>query len=141
MKSTARILFATGLCFFASGTCASENSIDAGLEKCLGSDSTTAHMLDCSYKAYDEWDKELNKNYNLLLSKLDPSEREILRNAQRQWLLSRDADFKAIDAVYAHKSGTLYAPMRVTDRTDIVKARALQLRGYVDLIDDSGGSQ
>jgi len=132
-----RITLVVAYFAFASSIAkAEDNAIDARFGKCVDADSTTTSMVECSYKAYDEWDNELNKNYSTLLTKLSPDQKTILRASQRQWILYRDSEFKVIDAAYSHVSGTMYIPMRVNDRTEIVKDRALQLRSYITLIED-----
>lgn len=92
-------------------------------------------MANCTYGAYSLWDKELNIAYENLMASLSPSDQQVLRNAQRQWIAFRDAEFKAIDALYKSKDGTMYIPMRVAERLDILKTRVLQLQGYRALMD------
>jgi uncharacterized protein YecT (DUF1311 family) len=105
--------------------------IDKYLESCIAADSTTAGMTNCTYGAYALWDKELNVTYkNLMSSSLSPSAKLALRNSQRQWLAFRNTEFEAIDAMYKNVSGTMYIPMRVGNRLEILKARVLQLQGY-----------
>ncbi len=128
----ASLLLHTGA--FASQ--AASPHIDKYLESCIAADSTTAGMTNCAYGAYALWDKELNITYKNLLSSLSPSEQQALRNSQRQWIAFRDAEFKTIDAMYKSKDGTMYIPMRVADRLEIVKTRVSQLQGYRTLTDD-----
>lgn len=114
------------------------DSIGATLEKCLGNDSTTSHQVDCAYQAYDSWDVELNKNYRLILAKLGPKERDAIMASQRNWLVYRDSEFAAIDAIYYNNlEGTMYNAMRILDRTSIVEQRANQLKGYLSLLDEN----
>ena len=119
----------------AAASQAASPHIDKYLESCIAADSTTAGMANCTYGAYSLWDKELNITYKNLMSSLAPSEQQALGNSQRQWIAFRDAEFKAIDALYKNKDGTMYIPMRVADRLDIVKTRVLQLQGYRTLTD------
>lgn len=109
--------------------------IDKYQVSCIAADSTTAGMTNCTYGAYALWDKELNITYKNLMSSLSPSEQQALRNSQRQWIAFRDAEFKAIDAMYKNKDGTMYIPMRAADRLEILKTRVLQLQGYRTLTD------
>ena len=138
-----RFRFATATLFLAtlSGlghASPTEDQIEVALVKCLGDDSVTSHQVECSYQAYDSWDKELNKIYSLLLTQLEPKERDALKKAQRHWLIYRDSEFSAIDAIYYGKlEGTMYYPMRILDRTYIVRDRALQLKGYLVLLDEN----
>lgn len=115
---------------------ANVHPVDKYLTACIERDSTTAGMVDCTNAAYELWDKALNKQYAALLSVLSASDKQTLREAQRQWLVFRDAEFKAIDALYSRKDGSVYLPMRAADRLDLVKARALKLSAYVALMKD-----
>ncbi len=111
-----------------------QHPIDKALEACIDKNGSTAGMVECTDKAYTAWDKELNKNYNELMRALKPGQKESLRLAQLEWLKYRDLDFKLIDSVYDTMEGTMYIPMRVDDRMEVVKKRALELKGYLDLI-------
>lgn len=115
---------------------AAKHHIDSYLESCIDADSTTAGMVNCTNQAYSLWDKELNIKYNNLMSALAPADKQALRNAQRQWVAFRDAEFEAIDALYNGKDGTMYLPMRAADRLEIIKNRVLQLTDYTNLIID-----
>jgi uncharacterized protein YecT (DUF1311 family) len=94
-------------------------------------------MVDCTDKAYLAWDKELNKNYGALMRALKPAQKEVLKAAQLEWIKGRDADFKLIDSIYDTLQGTMYIPMRIDARMELVKKRALQLKGYLDLTSDA----
>ena len=132
MKSKA-LLVAT-VFFMATQAChAADHPIDQYQSKCIAKDSTTSGMTNCTNGAISRWDKELNSVYANLISSLAPSEQQALREAQRQWILYRDAEFKLIDEMYKTKDGTMYIPMRAADRLEIIKTRALQLQAYRDL--------
>ena len=55
---------------------------------------TTDSMLNDTESLTNEWDRELNIAYNLVLDQLNLSEKEKVRVQQRQWLKSRDAKVK-----------------------------------------------
>lgn len=121
----------------ASGSVAQEQTqppIDKALEACIDKNGSTAGMVECTEKAYAAWDKELNKNYGELMRNLKPAQKETLRLAQLEWIKFRDLDFKLIDSVYDTMQGTMYIPMRVDARMEVVKKRALELKGYLDLV-------
>lgn len=79
----------------------------------------------------------MNKNYGQLLRKLKPTQKEVLKSAQLEWIKHRDADFKLIDSIYETLEGTMYISMRLDERVELVKRRALQLKGFLDLISDA----
>lgn len=111
--------------------------IDQALDACIEKDGSTAGMIRCTDKAYVAWDRQLNKNYTDLTRRLKPSQQATLKTAQLEWLKYRDADFKLIDSVYATLQGTMYLPMRIAERLEVVKKRALDLRGYLELLEEA----
>jgi uncharacterized protein YecT (DUF1311 family) len=110
--------------------------IDKALEACIDKNGSTAGMVECTDKAYAAWDQELNKSYGKLMRALKPSQKEALRLAQLEWIKYRDLNFKLIDSIYDTMQGTMYIPMRIDARMEIVKQRALELKGYLDLIQE-----
>jgi uncharacterized protein YecT (DUF1311 family) len=113
-----------------------QHPIDKALEACIDKNGSTAGMVQCTDKAYAAWDKELNKNYGELTRALKPSQKESLRLAQLEWIKYRDLDFKFIDSIYDTMQGTMYIPMRIDARMEVVKKRALELKGFLDLIQE-----
>ena len=125
--------------FLASVSIAQEQTqhpIDKALEACIDKNGSTAGMVQCTDTAYAAWDKELNKNYGTLMKALKPSQKEALRLAQLEWIKSRDLDFKLIDSIYDTMQGTMYIPMRIDSRMEVVKKRALELKGFLDLVQE-----
>ena len=113
-----------------------KHPIDRMEEECLAKDPSTAWMTACAGKAYAAWDNELNRNYNALMKGLTPKEREVLKLAQKKWLEYRDQEFKWIDTVYGKLQGTMYITLRVNERAENVKKRALKLGDYLDLLSE-----
>ena len=136
MRFTSIILAVLFLCAAAVAYAekTKKNSIDRAEEACIEKNGSTAGMTNCAEKAYGMWDKEMNKNYNVLMKELSPEEKEILRNAQKKWIDYRDNEFKLIDAIYSKVEGTMYIPMHVEERIAIVKQRALKLGNHLELL-------
>ena len=113
-----------------------KHPVDAKLEDCLAKDInyTTAGMVECTQKAYDAWDKELNNVYKKLMTKLSNNEKATLKKAQIEWLAFRDLEFNNIDSIYDKLDGTMYIPMRLNEKVDVIKRRVLQLDGYYQLL-------
>ena len=111
-----------------------KHPIDKALEACIDKNGSTAGMVECTDKAYEAWDKELNKNYSALMQSLKPKQKETLRLAQLEWIKFRDLEFKLVDSVYDTMQGTMYIPMRVDARMEVIRKRALDLKGYLELI-------
>ena len=113
-----------------------EHPVDKAMGACIDKDPSTAGMSHCIYTAAEAWDGELNKNYNRLMAKLDAKQKKTLKAAQLAWITYRDAEYALIDAAYEKMEGTMYIPMRAEDRLRVVKKRALELAGYLDLIEN-----
>ena len=127
----ASILFVTTLSIAQEQT---QHPIDKALEACIDKNGSTAGMVECTDKAYAAWDKELNKNYSELMRTLKPPQKEALRSSELEWIKYRDLEFKFIDSVYDALQGTMYIPMRIAARMEVVKHRALELHEYLDLV-------
>lgn len=111
--------------------------IDLTTDSCIESNPSTAGMLDCYTRAEKEWDDELNRVYKALQSELKPDAQDALKQAQRAWMTERDQEFELITAIHGQMEGTMWIPVMAAKRADVVKARALALQDYLDLLKDS----
>jgi uncharacterized protein YecT (DUF1311 family) len=114
-----------------------KHPIDEALDICTEKDPSTAGMVRCTDIAYKKWDQELNKNYQTLMSKFKPVGKGLLKSAQLSWIAYRDNEFKLIDNIYDAIQGTMYIPMRIDEKMQIVKQRALALASHVDMLDEA----
>ena len=112
-----------------------KHPIDEWLERCIEKDSSTAGMINCSGKAYEMWDKELNKVYQKLMKKLTPEERKKLQESQRQWIKFRDAEFGFINDLYLG-IGTMIPVIKYGQKLYFVKQRVLQLQEYLSQVEE-----
>ena len=112
-------------------------SIDEMLETCLEQDPSTAGMVKCSQTAATQWDAELNKVYQALMTELNAEGQAALRSAQRDWIDFRDAEFAAIAAIYAQLEGTMWRIVATDARTEVIKTRTLALQNYLGSFADS----
>jgi uncharacterized protein YecT (DUF1311 family) len=111
-----------------------EHIIDKQWRECLDSteNQTTVGMTACSIQAAKVWDKELNKNYRLLMSKLSGDEKEELKNAQRNWILYRDKEMEFASIMYINLEGTMWRIVLADRETEMTRQRALELKVYYD---------
>ena len=116
---------------------AEKHPIDKALDICTEKDPSTAGMVRCTDAAYKKWDQELNKNYRTLMARLKPAGKQLLKSAQLSWITYRDNEFKLIDSIYDSIQGTMYIPMRIDEKMQIVKQRALALAGHLDMLDEA----
>ena len=114
-----------------------EHPIDKALDICTEKDPSTAGMVSCTDVAYKKWDQELNKNYRTLMARSKPAGKQLLKSAQLSWITYRDNEFKLIDSIYDAIQGTMYIPMRIDEKMQIVKQRALALASHIDMLDEA----
>jgi len=110
------------------------NTIDLTTESCLSANDSTAGMLECYSRAEKDWDTELNRAYKSLQSKLKPAGQDALKQAQKAWIVQRDKEFELINAIHAQLDGTMWIAVMTEKRADVIKARALALQSYVDVL-------
>lgn len=89
---------------------------------------TTAGMIGCASKAYENWDTELNVVYNKFIDSLKSPKMELmLKESQRQWIMYRDKEFEFSDNFYLSQQGTMYRVMAISYKMEFVKQRAIEL--------------
>jgi len=76
----------------------------------------------------------LNRVYAELMKRLIPEGTATLKEAQVQRLKFRDSEFKLQVGIYSTLEGTMCIPTRASDRMELVKKRALELKSYLDLL-------
>ncbi len=111
-----------------------EDQIDEDYHKCLMNDTSYAVLADCSFKAFEQWNKELNKAYGKLLEKIKKEkDREAMKQSQAAWIAYKDAEFKAYNFVF-NLPGNEMSIMREEGRIEVVRERTLQLRAYIEAL-------
>ncbi|GAB4452167.1 MAG: lysozyme inhibitor LprI family protein [Armatimonadaceae bacterium] len=113
--------------------------LDRELEACMEKNPSTAGMVRCIEEARKGWDRELNREYQVLLARLDNAGKQQLRTAQRAWLAYRDQEYKAIAAIYGKTEGTMFVPMRANRAMEITRKRALEIADYNKILRLSNG--
>jgi len=127
---------------FTSGQTIGQNTqtdkhqIDVRLEQCLALDSnlTTSGMMNCEIIARDEWENEMNKYYKMLMDTLPIEEQTKLKIAQALWLDYKEKEIEFSTTMYYNMTGTLWKIVAASRTCEIVKARALELKSYFDML-------
>ena len=108
--------------------------IERLLAKKMEIDYSTAGMVKATYEAEAAYDKLLNKYYLLLLRKLNPADKELLKQAQRHWLQYRDSERK-FNTEFAKEQysggGTVQSVVVAGNFLDITRRRVLELYNYL----------
>jgi len=120
-----------------------KDPIDVQVDKMMDQNPSTQGMTEAADKGTQLWDAEMNKAYNALMKKLPESERASLKKSQLAWLAYRDANTELVGNIYHHDhaQGTMYIPMEHNESLELVKARTLLLRNYLDLLDENDDSK
>jgi uncharacterized protein YecT (DUF1311 family) len=136
-KTLLTILFFCSIIGFSQTTKKKENPIDILESKCLNKkDISNAEMCNCTIKARELWDNELNKYFSLLKTKLPKETFEVLKESQRQWISFRDKEYSFISKFYYEvKEGTMWYAIAENNKKEIVKERAIQLKNYYEILD------
>lgn len=128
-------LAATILLLALSGTAAGGPTTGPPCEEAL----TTADMLVCAGRRFDEADRTLNQVYRELMEQLDDARRGQLRSAQRAWLQFRDA--QARFAAGSMEGGSLAGVIELSEKAAVTEHRTGQLREWLPrAFEDSKGS-
>lgn len=131
-------LLAIALAASIPGAFATENFCDTGkphpidvqLRRDLDqTDGITVEIREAQGKAFQAWDKELNREYRELMAVLDEKDRNTLREAQKAWLAFRAAEEKLWWSKIS-ADGTMQ-PIVVSDiGTQFLKERVCRLSRY-----------
>jgi uncharacterized protein YecT (DUF1311 family) len=114
-----------------------QHSIDAWLEKCIASDSSTKGMTNCAIETTTMWDKEMNRVYKELMKKLPEKQKILLKQSQTRWLKFRDAEFNFISEFYGAFEGTIWQNILTGEKLNVVKKRTLNLQVYLNYLKEN----
>ncbi|WP_230953170.1 lysozyme inhibitor LprI family protein [Burkholderia stagnalis] len=106
--------------------------IEAQANACLAAPAgqTTSGMIACSHQAYVAYDKRMNEVYQRVMRSADPQTRELIRQAQRQWLAYRDAQHKADNGPWRADRGSIASVDIEALNVDAIRARIQELDYY-----------
>ena len=95
---------------------------------------TTDSMLSDTESLTNEWDRELNIVYNLVLDQLNSSEKEKVKKQQRQWLKSRET--KVSEAENDEEDPKMALFEAAGTKLDMTKERTLKLAEMFDELNE-----
>ena len=79
---------------------------------------------------FKQADAELNKTYQSVLAKLPTAEKQKLKEAQRAWIASRDAE--AARAAKEAEGGSMAPTLRYEKMTELTHERIKELKAMID---------
>ena len=109
--------------------------IEQGLRLKLDIDYSTNGMVVSTHDANREYDKLLNKYYQVLLRSLNEEDREILKKSQRNWIAFRDSELELNGVLmkdYYSGSGTIQRVLAAARVMEITKTRVIVLYHYLN---------
>ncbi|MFT5141800.1 MAG: hypothetical protein ACI80V_000718 [Rhodothermales bacterium] len=81
--------------------------IDKQLQICQEAENWTTQGVNvCLDKTTRSWDAEMNRVYQELLTLLDEEQEKPVREAQRPWMVFRDAELESAGLTYQYGMGT-----------------------------------
>ena len=107
--------------------------IDKAERDCIAKDYSNAGMNECSYKAMESWFKEIDKYLGLLKTITSEEDYANILKVQEDWKRYQESDFEAV-SIIMNKQGTMFQNVAVGKKTDIIKERALGLKGLYDTL-------
>ena len=92
-----------------------------------------ADMVNASLDLDKEWEKEMNKAYDLILKKLPAKEKTKFKAEQNKWLKDREVKVqKAYDKYTKEEGARMAGELAASERLSITKERALELAKRYD---------
>ena len=108
--------------------------IDKIEQDCISKTADTQEMNKCSQKVQQLWEKDINKNLAELKEILSAEDYKKLQLSQTSWENYIDKEYEFINSLTSYTQGTMYLNTREGWRTEILKQRALTLRGYLNTL-------
>ena len=108
--------------------------IDKIEQDCISKTADTQEMNKCSQKAQQLWEKDINKNLAELKEILSAEDYKKLQLSQTSWEIYIDKEYGFINSLTSYTQGTMYLNTKEGWRTEILKQRALTLRGYLNTL-------
>ncbi len=92
-----------------------------------------ADMINASLDLDTEWEKEMNKVYDLILKKLPAKEKVKFKAEQQKWIKDRKVKVqKAYDKYTKEEGPRMAGELAANEKLSITKARALELAKRYD---------
>ncbi len=132
LKITLLFLLLCSLSTAAYAQSAKEDAIDIAFRECVSKDTSSGNINTCAFAAYGKWNKEMDKTYGKLMKALKKTkDKAAMKQSQTAWKAYRDAEFTSYNNMFNYP-GSKWCMMRQAGRIDIVRARVLQLNGYLE---------
>jgi len=108
--------------------------IERLLSKRISIDYSTTGMVTATFDSEKEYDKLLNKYYQILLKKLNESDKEILKKSEKNWLQFRESERKLNLEIAKEQysgGGTIQSVIIASGYVELTKKRLLEIYIYL----------
>lgn len=102
-------------------------NIDMQLQECKLHANSTQDNARCYSAAIQQWDGELNKQYQLLINSQPESVRGNIKAAQRSWIQYRDSYNTAIASFYQQQQGSVWPLVAAETKMNVIRDKAIDL--------------
>jgi uncharacterized protein YecT (DUF1311 family) len=111
------------------------NPIDDALRECRDDkeNRNPDGSIQCEYNARIAWEKEIEKNFKMLLAILNPEEKKLLKTSQQDWVRYRDNEMLYASVLYKNMKSDTWLVVNAVRLTSIFRTRALELQEYYDM--------
>ncbi|UZR94435.1 lysozyme inhibitor LprI family protein [Chondrinema litorale] len=106
-----------------------EHQIDIEINECYDKNPSKLGIMECEIMGYQKWKTEVDRVFNLLLSKLDSESQLILKEQQRAWEALTKLQFELNEKLYSNQVSLL-----ATITTDLMRRRAMELQSHLNVL-------
>ena len=107
--------------------------IDKFEENCISDKSSTQEINECTFKAVDLWNKEIEKNLALLKNITSKEYFEKIQLSQKKWESYRDSEFVVYNLIQK-KEGTMFQNVLAGCKRELIKQRAIELKSLYETL-------
>jgi uncharacterized protein YecT (DUF1311 family) len=110
--------------------------IDNKMNQCLESpeSQSTMGIRECSNRAKEDWEKELNSVYKRLVKLLSKEDQDLLKKSQLAWLEFRKKEIEYLWSMISKLEGSMYPMIADEKEMEITRKRTLELIDYEKII-------
>ena len=106
--------------------------IDKIEENCISKKSSTQEMNECTFKAIDLWNKEIEKNLALLKNITSKEDFKKIQLSQKNWESYRDSEIQVYYSIYPE--GTMFQNVSAGFKRELIKQRAIELNSLYETL-------
>ena len=106
--------------------------IDKMEKNCLSDKSSTQEINECTFKAIDAWNKEIEKNLALLKNIISKEDFENIQLSQKNWEKFRDSEILVYNSIYPE--GTMFQNVSAGFKRELIKHRAIELKSLYETL-------